>query len=263
MKKRLKILSGFTLTELLVAIGVIGLLFAFLIPALFNRAPSNNKMMFKKAYHILNEAINDIVNNDENYPAEQTLTFGGNEYQRGFNYTKATTNTTNKFCSFLSGALNTDGTVSCMTTAQSGVGNMTTFRTRDGIYWTVYVPVSDSTNNTNISSTIIAASTTSYQFPVAASLYTTKVLVDVNGAKGPNCTRDSKGNLFTSYTLGGTTNFNYIETCNDPDRFVMGVRYDGRLQVGCSAGMSINEACSTITDQNAIDILSELKELQK
>ena len=42
--------KAFTLSELLIALGVIGILCAILLPVIFNLMPNQNTMMAKRAY---------------------------------------------------------------------------------------------------------------------------------------------------------------------------------------------------------------------
>lgn len=247
-KKKLKV-TAFTLAEILIAIAIVAALCLVLISVLLRIPPSTNKMMFKKSYYALNEAVNEVINSDADYPAEQILTFTDGDHQRGFNFTNATSNgSTNKFCYLLTHAFRTENAVcpSASTGATSG-----SFTTSDGISYQIYIPVADSFNISNITNLTTVANTSSYAFPINSDLYTTKILIDVNGIdKAPNCTLD---------TVGNTYGFNYSASCKDPDRFIIGVRYDGNLQAGCST----TPTCAAVTDQNAISILSNIKNYAK
>jgi len=243
-----KRINAFTLAEVLITIGLLGVIAMLLIPTLMNIPPSKNKIMFKKVYYSLNEALNEMVNSDVNYPAEETITLAidGNEYQRDFNYTTGTTNgASNKFCYFLTQIYATINTVKCPTTSDGPAYG--TFTTIDGVYMSVFNPVADTANASITSAT--QANTAAYEFPIDSNLYTTKILVDVNNDKLPNCTLDTQGNNYT-FALGGTTTLNYDVKCTDPDRFVIGVRYDGVLQIGQN-------------DPNAVDIISKTSNFSK
>ncbi len=238
--------KGFTLAETMVTLGIIGLLAAILIPVIINAAPDNNKIMFKKAYYTLERTITFLINDDENYPTN-TVTLGGVTYLRGFNNTNQTTNTHNKFCYFLSDTLNTVGTKTLATRSQTQTDRRCKFTTTDGLLWKVYIPVSDSANT--------PTNTTSSQFPVNYSYYTTKIVVDVDGPdKGANCTFDKVAD--STYADVDTVSYTgepltYCKDSQKADQFIFGVRFDGKIQVGTSIIGS-----TTITDQNAIDILS-------
>lgn len=246
--------KGFTLSEVLMAIFVLGLLAAVLVPTLTKSAPDRNKIMFKKAYFSLERAVSLMINDNANYPVSKTITLAdGVTYQKGFNYTAATTNgTANKFCYFLSQTLNTVGQVTCRESTDAEMTQLLNFRTSDGIAWGLYFASPETGNSSETSAN--ANDRTVVQFPIGADLYDTKVLIDVNGAKEPNCSLDINASTYTPYPPDSTNSesFNYQATCKKPDRFIISVRYDGKLRVGMS-----NHDNANITDQNAIDILQD------
>lgn len=238
--------KGFTLSEVMVTMGILGVLSAILIPVIMHTAPDANKVMFKKSYYTLERTVNLLINDDINYPAEQTVTSGSIDYPRGFNYLVETVNNGQaKFCYLVADTLNTVDAVTCSSRTSSGL--VGSFKTSDGISWSVYVPYSDSAT---VSAPSASQFTNAVQFPVNSSLFSTKIILDVNGDKKPNCTLDTVGQpgspgYIVDYGL------NYDENCKNPDQFVIGVRYDGKLQVGKSI-----VGATTTTDSNAIRILS-------
>lgn len=233
--------KGFTLAEVMVVLGILGILAAFLVPAIMQTAPNNNMVMFKKGYSILEEAISTMSNDDTNYPSDQqgtTTDTPSATVPRVFNFTDAKANgTTNKFCYFLTDKLNTVGSMTAACPAVDADASINGyFTTTDGIIWTIKYVGNDGAPN--------------IQFPLSSSSYDLKIIMDVNGtSKGPNCSTDSAA---ASYTFGsdtGTalTQCSFSATCNDvADRFIIGVRYDGKLQIGSGA----------TTDTCAINILS-------
>lgn len=251
--------KGFTLSEVMIAVTVVGVLAAILVPTVMKTMPSNSKVLFKKAYSTLEKSVNNMISDDTNYPSDQSIipNNGTTSYSKGFNYTTATTNTSNKFCYFLTDQLNISGSSSCPATGSTGLG---LFTTNDGILWNVYIPVSDTTTN---SETVATVWTTAVQFPVGATVansYTTKVIVDVNGpSTGPNCTNDDNA---ATYNFNNGTATAALTKCpnwkayasytatedpcakDKPDRFIFGVRYDGRLQIGSAGG---TDACADRT----------------
>lgn len=60
---------GFTLSELMIAITVLGVLCAAVMPAVLGNNPNHNKMMMKKAYYTFSEVVNELVNDIEYYPS--------------------------------------------------------------------------------------------------------------------------------------------------------------------------------------------------
>ena len=59
---------AFTLTELMIALAVLGILCAIVLPAITNNSPNQNKMMMKKSYYTFGEVIQDLINNPDYYP---------------------------------------------------------------------------------------------------------------------------------------------------------------------------------------------------
>ncbi len=60
----MKRLLGFTLTELMIAITVLGVLTAAVLPAVLGNNPNQNKVMMKKAYFTTAEVVSEMINNE-------------------------------------------------------------------------------------------------------------------------------------------------------------------------------------------------------
>lgn len=204
--------KGFTLSEVMITLGLIGVLSAILIPTVTKITPSNNKVMLRKANYTLQKTISTMINDDTNYPPDQTGTSTDTPpatVERGFNYTAIPTGSNvptgnNKFCYLFTQSLNTVETVDCT------VGSTWAFSTTDGILWTVY------STGFNLN---------------AGDFSSTLVTVDVNGAKTPNCNEDGLSNPTVSACVG---------TKIDPDTFQFGIRYDGKIQVLTSDNTAAN-----------------------
>lgn len=194
--------KGFTLSEVLVTLGVLGLLAAILVPIVVSNRPSSSKLMFRKAYTVMENAISEAINNLAAYPV-LTTTLGTDTVERGFNYTDVIPATmdipasANKFCYVFVQKLNVVGSAACTDSTTN------TFTTTDGIYWTINTPGSP--------------------FPIVAddSAYATYIRVDVNGpSKAPNCSK---------IALSNPT----VDACSGkfPDIFQVLVRYDGKMYI--------------------------------
>lgn len=207
--------SGFTLAETLITLGIIGVVAAITIPTIISFVPNKNKILLRKAYLTIEQTIPKMINDEVNYPANQTVIIGGHLYPRGFNYTTATTNgTANKFCYFFTDNLNTLGPITCPVSSSWTTAQQMAV-TSDGMTWFYLGAVSGE-----------AAA-----FPVDTSKYYTSIIVDVNGSNNPpNCFDDSGWNSYSPLTP------TYTGGCSKPDTFIFGLRFDGRIQIGSAPG---------------------------
>ena len=75
--------KAFTLTELLVALGVVAILCSVLLPVIFNMMPNQNTIMAKRAYYTVQSAISDLINDEACYP-DKTSASVASEKRIGF-----------------------------------------------------------------------------------------------------------------------------------------------------------------------------------
>lgn len=249
--------KAFTLAETLITLIIVGVIAATVTPIIMSAIPNTNKVKFKKAYSVTETAITNMINNDIIYPASAILTAGdGLDYEQGFNNTAAIPNgngavtpNINKFCYYMADQMNIIGQSNCPTADAITTVPYTkpNFTTTDGVDWYIYIPVKDTDNAAQTGASSI---TTTSQFPLNSNYYTTKIILDVNGSKTPNCTADLNFNTY------GLTKCPSNAT---PDQYVIGVRYDGKLQVGCSTTPICTPGsggATDVTDQGAINILA-------
>lgn len=249
--------KGFTLSEVLLTVGVVGVLAAILTPAIVHVSPSSNKVLFKKAYTMFESAIQEMSNDQLHYPPDQTgktnLTTSP-IVSRGFNYTSVISSgdgamnmpsdsTVNKFCYLLADKLDAVEVINDKTCPISpGKGQ---FTTSEGITWTI-IPGT---------------------FPMNPPDFSTKVIMDVNGGILPNCTADLGYNSISTYTLTqcsgcpttsadvtAAVNLNKVSGCN-PDIFIFGVRYDGKIQIGSGYNGDSSDPVSMLSLMKPLDTL--------
>lgn len=61
-------LKAFTLTELMVALAVVGILVAVVTPAIMKNRPNKNKMMVKKTFYTVENIVSSLINDERLYP---------------------------------------------------------------------------------------------------------------------------------------------------------------------------------------------------
>ena len=64
----MKKFRGFTLTELMIALAVIGVLVAVVTPAIMKTRPNKNKMMVKKTFYTTEQIVSSLINDERLYP---------------------------------------------------------------------------------------------------------------------------------------------------------------------------------------------------
>lgn len=154
---------GFTLAEMMIVVGIIGVV-ATLSMSILNKAkPDKEMVMFKKAYYLMGRSIVEMINDDDMYPENMD----GNQYfgnvdeveVKGKLYEGDT-----KFCELFASRVNTMGTPSCTEkTFTDGTASTGQFTTADGITW--ILPISNFDDNST----------------------TYPIYIDVDGEKGQNC----------------------------------------------------------------------------
>lgn len=180
-------IKAFTLTELLIALAVIGILIAILLPVIFNLIPNQNTLMAKRAYYAIRTITSNLLNDDACYPPKEHAQSAEerNGFDDGYGYADCmmwggkynesyinTENANSKFLTLFVNKLdlknnNTNNSVIL------GSGDTTyTFTTKDGIVWTAQnMKLGHSNTNPSI-----------------------ELVMDLNGSDGPNCKSTSDTN---------------------------------------------------------------------
>ena len=204
----MKIKSGFTLAEVMITVGIIGIIAAVTIPALINTMPNQELIMFKKAYYNTSRIVAELINDDDLYPdienednpdivgfaitnfVEQLGLDSEARYQ-GQDYEG-----TEKFCGLFAAKLNASQ-INCADSGSFSADNVQgNFTTTDGIAWAM---------------------------PVADFQALEYIIVDVNGQKGNNCVDGETYNVVNDRA----------SECNDgdtPDEFAISVDKFGHIE---------------------------------
>lgn len=197
--------KGFTTAEVLITLGIAGVLAMMVLPMTNKLKPNREMMMFKKAYHETNRIVNELINDEDLYPDDNNNVNNSGfsntsevEY-KGKTFGGASIDTElRKFCELFAAKINAkldNNTYHCNYSGYGKTGSSYNFEkpnfiTPDGIAWGL--PHSDFNAGSNDSKTAI--------------------VVDVNGInKGDNCFEG--------------------KNCKNPDRFVMFVDRWGKTWV--------------------------------
>ena len=152
MKKK----SGFTLAELMIVLAILGIVAAVLTPIVFNAAPDENRLKFKKAYYTLQRTTDAVLNSDT-YPegdmskasnAAKTFCYAFSDmlntmYDNCEGSGALSANSGNAFVYNPSNASSSLDTLDSYCTsanvsdpmAAGGSSNLPKFITQDGIFW--------------------------------------------------------------------------------------------------------------------------------
>ena len=203
--------KAFTLTELLVALGVIAILCAILLPVIFNLMPNQNTVMAKRAYYTTQTVIAELINDEACYPDKTSAVTnprigfddgaGTPNCKKWDDSKKDSTDATGKFKTLFLDKLGKDGTDD-------------KFETDDGIQW----------------------SFTNFAFASTGDGGSVTLTVDVNGDDKPNC--GHKGENYATELGNGGTTCDAKET--GFDRFQMTIKGNGQSAINSNDVWAIN-----------------------
>ena len=188
-----------TLSEVLIALGVIGLLGAVVIPMASKFRPDTDKIKFLRVYDSIVKINDSIVYDNEAYPLEDD-TYSYEDYPL-FNtvaskFDDITLNGDNsKYCQILASLLTAQDNPTCYNEYEGThlEDDDPHFSSKDGMDYWVYTRKE-----------LELLEDQSYD----KALYRTDVYVDINGAEGVNCIYDEK-------------------SCSQPDRFKISIKANG------------------------------------
>lgn len=130
--------KGFTLQELLITLGIVGVISALALPAIMSMRPDKNKTMYLKTYNTLTTLTSEILNDtslySETYDANgnpNCVGLGCNDRPSDPQYNNQNYEGFSKFTYLLTDRLNVEGGIT------GNAPNVFQFSTIDGVEWQI------------------------------------------------------------------------------------------------------------------------------
>lgn len=200
-------ISAFTLTELLIALGVIAILCAILLPIIFNLMPNQNTIMAKRAYYTVQSVVSELINDSGCYP-DKTSAAETADRRIGFDDGLGSPNCTKWDETYInSGDANTK--FKTLFKDKLGIEDSDDSFENSSMDW-VFSGVNFTANGTD-----------------GGRAY---LLVDVNGKDSPNC---SNGHSYSG-EFGTGDDASCAGRTSGFDRFRMEIKGDGRVSISSS-----------------------------
>lgn len=228
----MKKLKGFTLTELMVAMGVIGILVAVVTPAIMKTRPNKNKMMIKKSFYTAEQIVSTLINDERLYPdmkeiCDRGVVEGedptkvycafGFDYDNSVRYEGETYTGNTKFADLFASRLNVK--------TEDETNHI--YYTTDGIKWDL--------------SDTVGAWTKGQDTPGKFGDQTNaagvgEILVDVNGEEAPNC-RESAENC----------------SADDFDQYVIEILATGKMRIDPTDAKAVDYATINTSIKDSVN----------
>ena len=228
----MKKLKGFTLTELMVAMGVIGILVAVVTPAIMKTRPNKNKMMIKKSFYTAEQIVSTLINDERLYPdmkeiCDRGVVEGedptkvycafGFDYDNSVKYEGETYAGNTKF---------TDLFVSRLNVKTEDATNHI-YYTTDGIKWDLSQTIGKWTKGKDRAGKFDDQTN-------AAGIG--EILVDVNGEEAPNC-RESAENC----------------SADDFDQYVIEILATGKMRIDPTDAKAVDYATINTSIKDSVN----------
>ena len=129
--------KAFTLAELLIALGVVGVLAAILMPIVHHIAPNQDTVMVKRVFFMTQNVVADLINDSACYP-DKTGNIGSDKafgFDDKYGYEDCTLWSSESYIS--GGGSANNKFLTLFKDKVDGEGSLTAFETKEGVKWTV------------------------------------------------------------------------------------------------------------------------------
>ena len=226
--------SAYTLAEIVIAIGIVGVLAAVMLPMVNKYKPDTTKILYLNTYDALAESIATAADNNSYYEKDNgRFDFSQYPFANLDRYIdSANSNHTieggeNKLCRVLAENFNITENINDIITNTPINGRIACDNTYTP-YNGVFIP-----SFTNANGVEFMITTTANAPQLNLNRYQTDIIIDINGANdGDNCT---------------------IDTCQKPDRFTFRVTADAKLQPTDEMGIRYLETRTNLKYKNIND----------
>ena len=202
--------KAFTMAELLIAMTVLGILTALMIPAIINTKPDERRMLTKKAYYVTEQVISSLINDPSLYPDNtmycpsgsvtgETCTYGFDD-ENAVVYNGETYSGKSKFPKLFAEQVNVIDTTESSTEYK--------IKTSDGMIF-------------DFSTDARSPYKAGWQVGVIPRNNTCNIIIDVNGEEEPNCLETDNN-------------------CSNPDQVRIVVYSNGRMHINEDDETAVN-----------------------
>ena len=213
----IKFKKGFTYAEGLMVLAIMAIIAVVALPLLKGATPNSEHLMFRKAYYLFSNMVNELVNDEELYPdGDGDAVYLANTKEveeNGVTYSGET-----KFCQLVAARLNIVKDPVCEEKVfVDGEAPDGQFTTTDGMVW--ILPITEFNEEDYIEVLVTDPDDPDAEPEPVMQDNRPKAYIDTNGDKAPNC-------FYVKPEEEGQE-----ASCKEPDRFAIIIKKDGRIRV--------------------------------
>lgn len=233
--------KAFTLIEVMLAIVIIGVVVAIVLPMIMRIQPNRDKAVLRKNYELIERLTNELINDDLLYPrySESSNIPRGFAYYRSLNENKESTG--KNLCKNLANKFNITAGVNCETMPDftGTTPPEPSFTTNDGVDWYVFTrPICDDGIEKEDYTCEITEDTKPLESICNPNIEACDGSETLNNAIFERCSLDTPLPYICvlADVNGIKDGSNSFELSNSTDRFFFYIFYNGKITVPTHAG---------------------------